>query len=294
MEELTNEPQSVQPEAASTEPATDVETGETQQGTNVENTAVQADQTTQPTKSDVPEDFEWDGDVNKLPAPLQSQAKGMLRHMHKVTQEAAQVKRDAEGFQQIVNHPEFQQFLEWQQQQSNPAAAAQQQPTTGADLTEEELLLAQSDPRKFQGLLQNHISKSIQPVIQQGMQKIQHLERELALSKQEKNIDSFAAQNPDFYKINPVIMKAAIRETGGRSLQDAYTLAKKLEAHYLDKANTSISQKVAEKKKAVSASPSRSVTPQVVYVDSEADAMRVAYENATLGKRVDVRVKKKK
>ena len=294
MEELTNEPQSVQPEAASTEPATDVETGETQQGTSVENTAVQADQTTQPTKSDVPEDFEWDGDVNKLPAPLQSQAKGMLRHMHKVTQEASQVKRDAENYQQIVNHPEFKQFLEWQKQQSNPAEATQQQPTKGADLTEEDLLLAQSDPKKFQSLLQNHVSSAMQPIIQQGMQRIQQLEREISLAKQEKSVDAFAAQNPDFYKINPVIMKAAIRETGGKSLQDAYDLAKKLEAQYLDKATTSINQKVAEKKKAVSASPSRSVTPQVVYVDSEADAMRVAYENATLGKRVDVRVKKKK
>jgi uncharacterized protein YicC (UPF0701 family) len=294
MEEVTNEgSESVE----TSNSASEAEVGENQQPQTVESTPAPAEQIEGATpagkEDEIPEDFEWDGNVDALPKQLQSRGKGMLQYLHKVTQEASQVKRDAEGFQAIVNHPEFKQFLEWQKQQSNAPVQPSYNQAPASELTEEELLLAQSDPKKFKSLLDGHVSSHLRPVIEQGLSKITAMERELHFMKQEKNIDAFAGQHPDFYKINPVIMKAAIRETRGQSLQAAYDLAKKLESHYLDKANTSISQKVAEKKKAVSASPSGSITPKVVYVDSEADANRVAYENAVLGKRVDVRVKKK-
>jgi hypothetical protein len=294
MEEVTNEgSESVE----TSNSASEAEVGENQQPQTVESTPVPAEKTEGATptgkEDEVPEDFVWDGNVDALPKHLQARGKGMLQYLHKVTQEASQVKKDAENYQAIVNHPEFKQFLDWQRQQKSAPPQQQTNPESQAELTEEELLLAQSDPKRFSNLLNSHVAKQFNPILQQGMEKIAALEKELSFIKQEKNIDAFASEHPDFYKIDPLIMKTAIRETKGQSIQEAYNLAKKLESQYLDKATTSISKKVAEKKKAVSASPSKSVTPQVVYVENETDAMKVAYENAVLGKRVDVRVKKK-
>ena len=134
----------------------------------------------------------------------------------------------------------------------------------------------------------------LNPIAQQAIQKINNLERELAVSKHEREIDAFATKHPDFWEIDPRIMKTALTETKGQGLESAYNTAKQLEKQYLEKAQNSIQKKVAEKKQASSASPSRSVEPKVIYVENESEATRVAYENAVLGKRVDVRVKKNK
>ena len=72
------------------------------------------DETTEPTVDpDAP--FVWDGGVENLPKELQDRGKGMLDHMHKVSQEAAEVKREADAYNQLTNHPEFQDFLKWQE-----------------------------------------------------------------------------------------------------------------------------------------------------------------------------------
>lgn len=242
------------------------------------------------------ENFEWDGNnADDLPKPLQKRAKDMLRHMHKVSQEAAQVKRYADAYNQIVNHPEFKEFLDWKEGKST----SQQQSTQDisdqvlSNLSEEDLLEAQADPKKFSGLLQNAIKSSIQPYVQQFQKYVNVQSQKQLMDQANRQLNDFATKNPDFWDIDPIIMKSAIQEqvVGKKgTIEDAYKYAKNLEKKYLSKAQVSMKEEINKKKKAVSNPPSKSASPDVTYIKgNKQDAIRAAFENASLGKKVDVR-----
>lgn len=293
-EEMSQEPSSTSVPAAQ-EPVGAVP-GESQQ-VQADTTAPASDVQPDAAPSDDQEIVDWNGnDVDSLPKPLQARARGMLRHFNKVTQEAAAVKRHAQAYNEIVNHPEFQEFIKWKEERLNSPQGTPTQPQEL--LTEDEFLAAQSDPQKFLSVQQKILMQQAQPVLQ----KLQAIEKELATYKQEKvredarrQLDAFAAEHKDFWDINPVVMKAVLDEVVGKgkgSIEDAYNQAKSLEKQYLDKAHGTIKQQVEAKKKAVSAPPSKSMEPEVIYVADKKEATKVAYENAKLGKRVDVRVKR--
>ena len=269
-----------------------------------ENQQVQADQTTAPISEGQPETApelnqpeleDWNGnDVEKLPKPLQARAKGILRYLHQKSQEVAQVKHLATAYQEMVNHPEFQEYLNWTEQRKN---APQQQETVSETLSEDDFLAAQTDPNKFVEVQQKLLMQQAAPVLNE----LKQLKQELTAIKQEKaheqasrKLDAFASQHPDFWKINPTIMKSVLSDVmkKGGSVEDAYNQAKSVEKQYLDQARGQIKQQVDEKKKAVTASPSKSIEPEVIYVKDAREANRIAFENAKLGKRVDVRVKR--
>lgn len=297
-DEMTQEP-TVESVPAAQEPSI-AASGDTQQVQDV--TTESAPEVQQePSPSDEPQIEEWNGnDVDKLPKPLQARARGMLQYLHKVSQEAASVKQHAQAYQEIVNHPEFQEFIQWKESRlNNNAPQTQQVPQQFEPLTEDEFLAAQTDPAKFVSVQEKLLMQKAQPFIQE----LQSMKQELAKYRQEKvqeeakrHLDAFASKHPDFWEINPTIMKAVLQDVvqkNGGSIEDAYNTAKSLEKQYLEKANGTIKQQVEAKKKAVSASPSKSVEPEIIYVDNKSDRDRIAYENALLGKRVDVRLKKK-
>jgi hypothetical protein len=290
-DEMTQESQSVQTETQST----GIVSGESQEAQNVESTG-QEQTTPVPSESDTHDTQEKgnEGVEESLSADMTEKERSAVRKMHEATQQAAQYKKEADAFQQLLHHPEFNEFLQWRQQKQNPASAQPPAEIPQVQLSDEEFLEAQSNPKKFEGLLNSRLQAMLNPIAQQAIQKINNLERELAVSKHEREIDAFATKHPDFWEIDPRIMKTALTETKGQGLESAYNTAKQLEKQYLEKAQNSIQKKVAEKKQASSASPSRSVEPKVIYVENESEATRVAYENAVLGKRVDVRVKKNK
>ena len=91
-------------------------------------------------------------------------------------------------------------------------------------------------------------------------------------------------------------MKSAIQDLvvkQGKSLDDAYNYAKDIEKQYLNKAQSSLQEEIAKKKKAISNTPSKNANPSVTHVKgSKEDAMRAAFENAALGKKVEVRRQK--
>lgn len=246
-----------------------------------------------PEKKDEP--FVWDGGVENLPDELKSRGDGMLKHMHKVTQEAAQTKRDADAkYNELVEHPEFKEFLKWQEtKQAGLPPAGQGSPT----ISEEELLAAQTDPQHFSDLLNKGINAAVQPLAQEAMKQISQLKYEMELGKREREIESFSQTHKDFWDIDTRIMKAVIEDVVVKnkgSLEDAYQQAKLLDKQYLEKAQSNLNQQIKDKKSAVTASPSKPGEPDVIYADNAKDATRIAYENAALGKRVDVRVRKKK
>lgn len=299
-DEMTQEP-TIESVPAAQEPSTAV-VGETNQQVQADTTAPVSD--SQPgTAPETPEIEEWNGnDVEKLPKPLQARARGMLRHLHKVTQEAASVKQNAQAYQELVAHPEFQEFIKWKEERlnaGNPGTSRVSPEIPDEPLSEDDFLAAQIDPQKFVSVQQKLLMQQAKPFLNE----LNQVKQELAQIKQEKvkeqairQLDAFASEHSDFWEINPVIMKATLEEVvqkNGGTIEDAYNQAKSLEKQYLDKAHGTIKQQIEAKKKAVTAAPSKSMEPEVIYATNRQEANKIAFENAKLGKRVDVRVKGK-
>jgi hypothetical protein len=280
--------------AAQTMPAA---TGEIQQASATDSSGSSASGQVADTQ-DVADDFEWNGsNVEDLPKPLQNRARGMLRYFHKTTQDIADAKRKAEAFDRIQGDPRFKTFID-SQQQSQPANTQPPIATPEAlplSLTQEDVLQLQSgDPQAVQSVLW----KAGAPLVQE----LQNLRTELLAEKNsrrvdsmEREIDAFASVHPDFWDVDQRVMKAAMSETvkGGGTIAQAYQLAKEIEKGYVDRVKKTIRAEVDNKKKATVASPSRSAEINVVEVDNEQDAKRVAAEAAWDNKRVEVRVRKK-
>lgn len=268
--------------------------GENQESSNVDTTETVDEANTESSESDThdtPKEGNESVDQN-MPADVTDREKSAIRKMHEATQETAKYKKEADAFQELLNHPEFNEFLQWQKTKKQESTQPQQAPQV--ELTEDDLLAAQADPTKFNELISKQINSVLNPVIQQAMKKINSVERDNMVSKQEREIDAFASQHSDFWDIDQRIMKAAINETRGQGLDAAYKMAKQLEKQYIDKANVSIQKKVKEKKNASSASPSKAIDPKIIYANNDSEANKIAFDNAKLGKRVDVRVKKQK
>lgn len=295
-DEMTQE-QTVEsiPAAQESSIAAQGETQQVQADTTAPVTEKQPETASEPIQQEIED---WNGnDVDTLPKPLQARARGMLRHLHKVSQEAAAVKQHAQAYQEIVNHPEFQEFLQFKEQrQNNPTLPEFSQ--TQEPLSEDEFLAAQTDPSKFAEVHNKLLMQKAAPVLKE----LQQLRQELSQFKQEKvreqaarQLDLFTKDHADFWEINPVVMKGALEEIvqkKGGTIQQAYDYAKSIEKQYLEKANGTIKQQVEAKKKAVTASPSKSMEPEIIYAPNKAEANRIAFENAKLGKQVDVRVKR--
>jgi len=286
MEEMTNESQPVQ---ADSQPTGDV-SGESLSAQNVESTETvegqAAPESGESDTHDTPTEGN-DGVDDKLPANASEAEKSAIRKMHAATQEAARYKKEADAFQQLLNHPEFNEFLDWRKNKGQQPASTQPQ-TPNVGLTEDELIAAQGDPAKFEGLLTSRLQSMLNPIAQQAIQKINSLEREIAISKQEREIDAFATKHPDFWDKNPDLMKAALAKT--KNLDQAYNLVNQWEKSERDKALSAHQKKVQEKKQASSASPSKSLEPKVVYASNETEANKIAFQYAQQGKRVDVRI----
>lgn len=284
MDDTTKEsPVDNQPEAASTN-----EEGETQVEETV-STQDPVDNANIDPAHDTPKEEGNESVEGNTPAKMTEKESSAVRKMHEATQEAAKYKKEADAFQDLLNHPEFNEFLEWQKNKKNPSQPPE---VPKVELSEDDLLAAQTDPAKFNDLVNSRLQEKLNPLAQQVMQEIGGLKRELAISKQEREIDAFAIKNPDFWDIDPRIMKAAIQDTQGQGISAAYKTAKQLESQYSDKARSATQKKVEEKKQASTHSPSKHLEPKTIYVSTEAEAERVAFQQAKLGKRVDVKVKK--
>lgn len=283
---------------AAQEPSSAV-VGETNEQVQAQTTAPATDSQPAAAPTETPEIEDWNGnDVEKLPKPLQERARGMLRYLHKVTQEAASVKQAAQAYQELTSHPEFQEFIQWKESRlNNPTPSAPQ--TNGPLITEDEFLEAQIDPAKFASVQQKLLMEQAKPFLdrlQQAEQKLAKYEQDKVREKAASQLDAFGKTHPDFWKINPIIMKGALEDIvqkKGGSVEEAYNHAKAIEKQFLDQAQSTLKQQIEAKKKAVTASPSKSMEPEVIEVANKREANRIAFENAKLGKRVDVRVKGK-
>ena len=282
--------QNLDPETESVEENTDPSpTSEPQPGTiqSSEPGGTQSPSSTDPEQPGSQEPLPWTGNVDELPENMQERGRGMLRHMHDTTQEAAKVKREAEA---SLNDPKYLAYLK-DQHGTTPSA------NRSIMITQAELDAAQVDPEAHQQLIDKQVTAKLKEASDKIMPVINQIQKERIIDRHTREIDAFAQANPDFDKIHPMIMQAAVQQEviqNKGTLADALAAAKNIERQYLDQARTSIQKQVADKKRASSAPPSKSQQIDIVYAETEAEATRISFNNAKLGKVQDIRVRSKK
>lgn len=284
------------PEPASTEPVESPSTAPEQTaqpnpGTN-EPAAPATPEVTTPEK---PEKEAWDGNLESLKDLGKDEverALKMRRYLTKETQKLAEAKKKAEEYERIKADPRFQQFMSGNQQtQPTP----NQQPEQQALWTESEWQEAQVNPSKMAELFERGVNAKVQEVASQYAPVIQELEKKQAFVERSAEIQDFASIHPDIWDLYEAgIMKPLVREivdTGQGTIADAYEKAKNIETFFKQKAQQVAQGRVLEKKAAVAATPSPASEPSVIWAADREEAKRIAFENALLGKRVQVKTR---
>lgn len=231
----------------------------------------------------IDDNWVWNGNVEELPKPLLERGKGMLRTMHKATQETAQLRKEQAELKAHLESEEYQEYL--RNKQSQPL------------LTEEEWSEALSDPTRLPDVVNKIVEAKLNEAAKTILPTMQQLQQKNALSEAKEEILNFAEVHPDFLEADPTIIKSVVDEIvvkGNGTLEDAYKRIKDIEKFYSEKINKSIQDKVASKRNSITLPPTPTSSIEVVYVDKDSEINKAAFEHAKLGKHVEVRLNRKK
>ena len=235
----------------------------------------------------LPENWEWDGNVNAVEPPFRKRALGMQRYLTKRSQELAEAQKKAEEFDRLREDPSYQQFLQLKQ---SPGQAQDGIPSDQSIITQDDIAIAQSDP-KYAALI-NRVAQAEQFV----RSRLNAIDQKQAVSEKSQEIQSVAELYPDFWDLYDAgILKPVVREivdAGKGTILDAYHRAKEIETYYDKRALQKTQGRIQEKKTAFSSPPSNASEAQEIWTDNESDTTRIAFENALLGKKVSVRTRR--
>lgn len=245
---------------------------------------------------EVAEDYVWEGDADNLPKPLQNRAKGVLRYLTKQSQALAEEKKLAEEYKKVKADPTYQQYLNYKQ--GNPVQAPQPgQNQPSALYTREELEEAQVNPEKLGELIQRGADARFKQAEQEVGGIISELRTKQTFVDRKQELQDFAELHPDFWDLHEKgLIKPYIREivdTGQGTLQDAYNKAKEVKEMFRQEALKESQVRVGQKKAAFSNPPTPSNEPEIIWANNKSEATKIAFDQAVLGKRVQVKVKAK-
>lgn len=270
--------------------------------TTATNGSAPAAQATQAAPVAPTEKTEWDGNLESLkdlPKDQVEHAKSVRRYLtrerEKDAQRTADIRAKADQLEKIQSDPQFAQFQQWKQGQQfqvpQQAAAAQPQ----MPWTENEWNEAQLNPAKMAELFQRGIQHGVQQQISQYAPIVQGLQQKQAFLESAQTVQDFGELHPDMWDLYEAgIMKPIVQslvDSGKGSIADAYAEAKKIEAHYRNQAQQFAQGQVLAKKNAVTAAPSSAGEPSVIWANDKQEWERITYDNAVLGKVVQVRIK---
>jgi len=245
----------------------------------------------EPVKTEVPEDYEWEGDPNTLEKPLQNRAKGVLRYLTKQSQALAEEKKLAEEYRKVQSDPLYQQYLQYKER-----GTVQQPVQPSALFTVSELEEAQVNPGKLGELMERAVNSRISQAEQQVVGKLEALQSKQTFIDKQQELQDFAELHPDFWDLHQKgLIKPYIREivdTGQGTLQDAYNKAKEVREQFRKEALMETQGRVNQKKAAFTSAPTPSNEPDIIWANDKNEATKIAFENALLGKKVQVKVKK--
>lgn len=244
-----------------------------------------------PGGSDVPDDYVWEGNPDTLPKSLQSRARGVQRYLTKQSQSLAEEKKDAEAFRKLKSDPAFAEFQKGFAQGSPQTAPSKPAPL----FTREDLEEAQVNPDKLGSLIERVTDAKVQMAQQQAIGVLSDLQTKQSFIDKKQELQDFAELHPDFWDLHEKgLMKPYLREivdTGQGTLVDAYNKAKEVKEMFRREALQESQARVQQKKAAFSSTPSPSTEVDVIWANDKHEATRLAFENAVLGKKVQVKVK---
>lgn len=235
---------------------------------------------------------EWDGNLESLKDLGKDEverAKGMRRYLTKKTQEISEAQKKAQEYDKLLSDPRIQQALNGQA--SQPVAPQQAQPLW----SENEWAEAQVNPAKMSELVERSVQARVNQVAAQYAPLIEQLQNKQTFVEKSQEIDEFARVHPDVWDLYEAgIMKPLVREivdSGQGTFAEAYEKAKSIEAFYKRQATQEAQGRIQEKKAAVTATPSPTNEPSVIWANDREEAKKLAFENAILGKKVTVKTR---
>ena len=232
----------------------------------------------------------WDGKLESLKTPEDiERGKAMQRYLTKKSQELAEYRKQAEEFTRIKSSPEWQAYQQW-------ASSQGQQPVQPSSFSAEELEQLGIDPRLVQAI-ESRVGKQLAEKEALFAQRLQEIQFQQARSAKQMELESFAEAHPNFYKyvdlgIAQPIVKAFVDEQG-KTLEEAYEEMERINSALEQEALKKSQARVAEKKAAVSATPSVNNEPGYVEVDSEQESRDMAFKLAAANDPRKVRIRKK-
>lgn len=235
---------------------------------------------------------EWDGNLESLKDLGKDEverAKGMRRYLTKKTQEIGEAQKKAQEYDKLLSDPRIQQALNGQTQAQ--VAPQQAQPLW----SENEWAEAQVNPAKMSELVERSVQSRVNQVAAQYAPLIEQLQNKQTFVEKSQEIDEFARIHPDVWDLYEAgIMKPLVREivdSGQGTFAEAYEKAKSIESFYKRQATQEAQGRILEKKAAVTATPSPTNEPSVIWANDREEAKKLAFENAILGKKVTVKTR---
>lgn len=251
------------------------------------------------------DEWEYDGNVSKVPAQFQKFAKGLQKHFTQRSMTEAEIRRKGQEYEQFQASEDFKQFQAWKQNQNGQPAQQQQPQQNPALITQAEWEEAQLDPtgQKAQQIMERVSEAKANAIINKAIQQyggqVQQLQNEQQQTKFNTALSDFADTNPDVLELHEMgLMKPRIEEelasrqhkTYESAIQSAY--AKAAQAREVMRARLLQEQQVLvqQKRDAVIQSGSASGDQTIVHVDKH-EALDTAIENAMSGKKVRNKLK---
>ena len=244
---------------------------------------------------------EWDGDVNKLPAELQTWAKKAQATLTKKAMAESELRKKGQEYVELTQSADWKRFQELKNSLTTPQPqeSVSEQPS---GITPEEWEAAQLDStgQVANQLIQREIQRRIDAAAQQYSTVVNSLEQKTRQAEFRSTLSEFVDMHPDAQElyedgiIEPLLdqeLKAGTHKSYESAIQSAYDRATKIKVAAEARALQRTQGRIAEKKGAVSATGVS--TGDITSVEvSKDDVFNKAFEAAMQGKKINVKSKK--
>ncbi len=259
-------------------------------------TTTETASTTQPTGTEIPDGYEFNGDRNSVPEPLKKHVAGIDRYWTKKQQAFAETEKKAREFEQLQASEEFKAF---QQFKAKGGAQATPNPTgreeTAVEATQEEMdAIALGDQKVLKSVLDRHMKAALDPHTGPIKEQLNALAAKQKEAETAEMIKAFSEAKPDFWNIWDTYEKhiaAAIKT--GMPLEEAYDAFKEIESKADERADKRYKASIEAKKAGSVVASTTTGTPDVVYAENENEAKRLAIQMTLKGDPRTVQIKKK-
>jgi hypothetical protein len=248
----------------------------------------------QSTETQVPADYEFNGDRNSVPEPLKKHVAGIDRYLTKKQQAFADTEKKAREYEAILNSPEFKAFQQFKATGAKAPNSTGSEITDGLEATQEEMdAIALGDQKTFKAVIDRQVKAALDPHTGPLKEQLNGLAAKQKEAETTEMIKAFAEVHTDFWPLfdqYETHMTAALKT--GMNLEDAYKAFKDIEAKADERADKRYRESIEAKKKGSVAASTTTGTPDVVYAKDENEAKRLAIQMTLKGDPRGVEIRK--